>query len=361
MAGRGQDPAVLPQILKKRLQMTKDVVPPGLRSLDYWQIMDYWKMFDKNGDGQLDKNEFYVLMKRMNPDPVERHISDQMFACVDADDSGEIDCEEFLSWIFQMYAPYSGGLRERLGDMNPGQVVEYFKRIDTNGNGELDKSEFWTFLAKFCPEARLSPKEASDLFEVIDKDSSGEVDAYEFVRWVYPGLQSEESARATMKTPIRPQRMPKVELGKEPLRTTSRGGAKDIGPRSASRSKTPILTGTGKLHPDLMRAKAEQPVVLEFTIGPDFRTIMMEIQKAFSKKLAGSISTKIVVDQQCRGCSRFVLRVGRGVVLWDKPSMMAYRDNPFETFDSSRQFVLETIKERMPTLLRASRQYQGHR
>jgi len=360
MAGRGQDPAVLPQILKKRLQMTKDVVPPGLRTLDYWQIMDYWKMFDKNGDGQLDKNEFYVLMKRMNPDPVERHISDQMFTCVDADDSGEIDCEEFLSWIFQMYAPYSGGLRERLGDMNPDQVVEYFKRIDTNGNGELDKSEFWTFLAKFCPEARLSAKEASDLFDVIDKDSSGEVDAYEFVRWVYPGLQSEESARATMKTNFRTNRIPKVEAGKDPLRTTSRAGAREAGHKSpTSRGRSPVLNS--QLHPALMRGRADQPVVLEFTIGPDFRSIMMEIQKAFSKRLAGSCSTKIIIDPQCRGCSRFVLRVGRGVVLWDKPSMMAYRDNPFETFDSSRNFVLETIKERMPTLLRASRQWMGRR
>ncbi|CAK0798528.1 unnamed protein product, partial [Prorocentrum cordatum] len=324
MAGRGQDPAALPQMLKRRLQMTKDVVPAGLRTLDYWQIMDYWKMFDKNGDGRLDKNEFYVLMKRMSPDPIERHVSDQMFACVDEDVSGEIDCEEFLSWIFQMYAPYSGGLRERLGDMNPEQVVEYFKRIDTNGNGELDKSEFWTFLTKFCPEARLSPKEASDLFD----------------------------------TPFRSQLAPKVEPRRDALRATSRGGSSSK-ESTRSRVRTPVLTE--KLHPDLVRARNEQPVVLEFTIGPDFRAIMMEIQKAFSKRLAGSCSTKIIIDKQVRGCSRFVLRVGRGVVLWDKPSMMAYRDDPFETFESSRNFVLETIKERMPTLLRASRQWRGRR
>ncbi|CAK0884788.1 unnamed protein product, partial [Prorocentrum cordatum] len=164
--------AGLPQLQRKRLQVTKDVVPPGLRCLDYWQIMDYWKIFDKNGDGLMDKNEFYFLMNRMNSDPVETDLSDQMFDCVDVDRSGEIDCEDggFLSWIFQMYAPYSGGLRERLGDMNPAQVVDYFRRIDTNGNGELDKSEFWTFITRFCPEAHLTAREASDLFDVIDKD-----------------------------------------------------------------------------------------------------------------------------------------------------------------------------------------------
>ncbi|CAK0884789.1 unnamed protein product, partial [Prorocentrum cordatum] len=175
--------AGLPQLQRKRLQVTKDVVPPGLRCLDYWQIMDYWKIFDKNGDGLMDKNEFYFLMNRMNSDPVDRDLSDQMFDCVDVDRSGEIDCEEFLSWIFQMYAPYSGGLRERLGDMNPAQVVDYFRRIDTNGNGELDKSEFWTFITRFCPEAHLTAREASDLFDVIDKDGSGEIDATEFVKW----------------------------------------------------------------------------------------------------------------------------------------------------------------------------------
>merc|ERR1719230_1726868 len=103
-----------------------------------------------------------------------------------------------------------------------------------------------------------------------------------------------------------------------------------------------------------VRPAETQPVVLEFTIGPDFRSTMMEIQKAFSKKLAESVSTKIIIDNDCRGCSRFVLRIGRGVVLWDKPTMMAHRDNPFETFESSRNFVMQTIREHMPSLLRAA-------
>jgi len=318
----------LPQLQKKRLQLTKDVVPPGLRCLDYWQIMDYWKIFDKNGDGLMDRSEFFFLMNRMNPDPVERPVSDQIFACVDEDRSGEIDCEEFLGWIFQMYAPYSGGLRERLGDMEPSQVIDYFKRIDTNGNGELDKGEFWTFIARFCPEARLTPKDASDLFDVIDKDGSGEIDAQEFIRWVYPGLPEGDDLRYGSRT--------------EP-------------PRDLSKSKSAVALGA---LPPLRRPESpqhwQQPVVLEFTIGPDFRNTMLEIEKAFSKKLADAVSTKIVIDRRSKGCSRFVLRVGRGVVLWDKPSMMAYRDNPFETFESSRKFVMETIKDRMPTLLRAS-------
>jgi Ca2+-binding EF-hand superfamily protein len=319
----------LPKLQKRRLQLTKDVVPPGLRCLDYWQIMDYWKIFDKNGDGMMDRSEFFFLMNRMNPDPVDRPVSDQIFACVDEDRSGEIDCEEFLGWIFQMYAPYSGGLRERLGDMNPSQVIDYFKRIDTNGNGELDKGEFWTFIVRFCPEARLTPKDASDLFDVIDKDGSGEIDAQEFLRWVYPGLAE----------------------GDDGLRRGSRPMSKE-GPPGLRNSKS------AKALPPLGRPetpeKQQQPVVLEFTIGPDFRSTMLEIEKAFSKKLADAVSTKIVIDKRSKGCSRFVLRVGRGVVLWDKPSMMAYRDNPFESFDSSRKFVMETIKERMPTLLRAS-------
>jgi len=276
-------------------------------------------------------------MNRMNSDPVDRDLSDQIFACVDVDRSGEIDCEEFLSWIFQMYAPYSGGLRERLGDMNPSQVVDYFRRIDTNGNGELDKSEFWTFIVKFCPEAHLTAREASDLFDVIDKDGSGEIDASEFVKWVYPGLVDGEDGVRRERN--KNTRMPKID-SKE---------------RSGSPGRGMPVSGSSAVLDRRNAALGQQPVVLEFTIGPDFKSIMMEIQKAFAKRLADSVSTKIIIDQQCKGCSRFVLRVGRGVVLWDKPSMMAHRDNPFETFETSRNFVMETIKERMPTLLRASR------
>ncbi|CAK0833427.1 unnamed protein product [Prorocentrum cordatum] len=153
--------------------------------------------------------------------------------------------------------------------------------------------------------------------------------------WVYPGLADGENG---------------VRRGRR---------ARPTGCRSPRRRRGPRVQAPQDPSPDPRIGRnvalGQQPVVLEFTIGPDFKSIMMEIQKAFSKRLADSVSTKIIIDQQCKGCSRFVLRVGRGVVLWDKPSMMAHRDNPFETFESSRNFVMETIKERMPTLLRATR------
>lgn len=329
----------LPKIQKQRLQMTKDVVPQGLRSLDYWQVMDYWKMFDLNSDGQLDRNEFYCLVNRMNPEPVSRDACEQMFICVDADNSGFIDCEEFLSWIFQMYAPYSGGLRDRLGDMDPGQVTEYFKRIDTNGNGQLDKSEFCAFVKKFLPDANLTAREMGDVFNVIDKDGSGEIDADEFIRWVYPGLAGNEYQSFG--------RRPRGPAGTFPRKDSSKHrGARSISPTKNRSVGLPAADRREEFMSD-------HKVVLEFTIGPDFKTTMLQIEKAFSKKLAGPVATKIIVDQTRTGCQRFVLRVGRGVMLWDKPTMMAYRDNPFETFESSRQFVMETIQDRMPALLRA--------
>lgn len=335
----------LPKIQRDRLKLTKDVVPPGLRSMDYWQIMDYWKIFDKNGDGQMDRNEFYHLMNRMSPDPMPKPLCDQMFSSVDADNSGEIDCEEFLSWIFQMYAPYSGGLRERLGDMDPQQVVAYFRSIDTNGNGELDKGEFFTFLTRFYPEARMTAKESSDLFDVIDVDRSGEIDAEEFVRWVYPGLPRGEDGRRPSKELQRAQQ----------ARPSPSKNHKDAPKQITRAGSMPVLTRRpGSTEGGRRNQAPAQPVVLEFTIGPDFKPTMLEIQKVFSRKFADTVSTKIVIDKDSRGCSNFTMRVGRGVVLWDKPTMMAHRDNPFESFESSKTFVMETIKERMPSLLKAA-------
>jgi len=184
------------------------------------------------------------------------------------------------------------------------------------------------------------------MFDVIDKDGSGEIDAEEFVRWVYPGLQPGSNGmgrRGRRSTTTSKKSLNRDSNGSLDSLNNEKRGSKG----SDSMAKAKALMAVDP-------RQNQQPVVLEFTIGTDFRGTMLQIQTAFAKRLSDSVSTKIIIDNDARGCSRFVLRIGRGVVLWDKPTMMAFRDNPFATFDSSRDFVLETIRERMPSLLRAA-------
>merc|ERR1711920_922328 len=103
--------------------------------------------------------------------------------------------EEFLAWIFSLHSSYSGGVRNRLGEMDRAQVEQYFRAVDTNGNGSVDRHEFGAFIKKFSPDAHMSRSEIDELFSIIDKDHSGEIDAPEFLNWVYSSYPSPSAAK----------------------------------------------------------------------------------------------------------------------------------------------------------------------
>ncbi len=110
---------------------------------------------DKNGNGVIDKDEF--------KGPAE------MFAKIDADNSGTITKEEFLTYL----------RKNAVGNME-----ERFKQMDKNGNGVIDKDEF---------------KGPAEMFAKIDADNSGTITKEE--------LQAARERRALA---------PKIEAPKKP-------------------------------------------------------------------------------------------------------------------------------------------------
>lgn len=335
--------------------MAKDLVVGALRALDYWKVMEYWRLFDKNGNNSMDRVEFITLLQGMNlgSNSLNKAMCAELFDLVDMDGSGEIDLEEFLGWIFSLHSAYCGGIRMRLGQMDPLHVAEHFRRVDTNGNGAVDRAEFATFIKKFSPESNLSRTEINELFSVIDIDRSGEIDATEFINWVYPrhdNCPREESSR----------RGGRSRAGSPRSRASSRAGrsgantAFGTGKLNALQHSKPLanLPGTvinaaGLLQPGM------QPVCMEFTIGSDFRPIMMEIRKAFKDSFGDAITTKLVEEPILKGCRRLIVMVGRGIVLWDRASMIMHRDDPFSSFETARDFVIGSMKKHLPTLIRA--------
>jgi Ca2+-binding EF-hand superfamily protein len=92
---------------------------------------DHFKQMDTNTNGVLDKTEFRGPL--------------QMFEQIDADKSGTLTREELQTF-------------RRKQVENRGNPEEFFKRMDTNTNGVLDKTEF-----------RGPP----EMFDRIDADKSG--------------------------------------------------------------------------------------------------------------------------------------------------------------------------------------------
>jgi Ca2+-binding EF-hand superfamily protein len=301
--------------------------------MDYHKIAEYFRLFDINKNGKLDREEFYRFMKAVSlQDPISKAVSNDIFSSVDVDNSGEIDQEEFLCWCFSMHNVYCGGVSERLRKMDPAKVIEYFKRVDTNGNGQIDVHEFYNFIKRFAADAHMSRKETDRLFAAIDTDKSGEIDAKEFLNWVFP--------THTTSRPVRSHKDSKKSAALPGSRPSSRSG---ILPASA-----------GKAPPEPLARSPQEPVVLEFTIGPDYEYTLLAIGRSFKKEFNDQVQIKTVIEPKLKGCRKLVVLSGRGIVFWDRYTMIAHADDPFLSFESSKSWVLEMTRKRLPPLLRAA-------
>jgi Ca2+-binding EF-hand superfamily protein len=65
---------------------------------DNQELKEAFAKFDKNGDGKIDKEEFKVMMKELEPN-MEKDEIEKMMATADADGDGFIDYQEFVTVI----------------------------------------------------------------------------------------------------------------------------------------------------------------------------------------------------------------------------------------------------------------------
>ena len=78
-------------------------------------------------------------------------------------------------------AHFSDGVSFRLVAREWGTIEEVFARIDTDGNGHIDKAEFATMLRDLGVEATAT--HATELFDKVDTDKNNQIDLREFTRW----------------------------------------------------------------------------------------------------------------------------------------------------------------------------------
>ena len=89
-----------------------------------------FKIFDDNGNGQLDTYEFKKAIKDYGVD-IEDVDLENLFRTMDIDGSGNIDFNEFLRVIVGEMAPKRQAL-----------VVKAFQTLDVNGDGNISLQEF---------------------------------------------------------------------------------------------------------------------------------------------------------------------------------------------------------------------------
>jgi predicted ferric reductase/Ca2+-binding EF-hand superfamily protein len=154
-------------------------------------------------DGIIDREEFREALK-LGDD----YYADRLFSMVDDDDSGEIDLDEFMSFVRTIV---EGGERDRL------QFV--FRLHDPDDSGEIERNELRQVIAASTAEHGIElPAEAVDgltdaLFNRADADGGGGISFEEFAELAdaYPEFKKHLTFSAT--TWLKPKR-PKVQRKK---------------------------------------------------------------------------------------------------------------------------------------------------
>jgi len=344
-------PALKTKPMSKKLTRAADNVPDSFRGMDYWKAMETFEIFDVFRNGELDKAIFTRMVQTICRDEerISKRQCGRIFDTIDLDGSGMVDKDEFLGWIFQTYSNYCGSVRNRLMTMEPEKVMTYYRQIDRSGDGAIDRDEFWQFINKFGADASLTRETCDELFDFIDSDKSGEIDLDEFLDWLHPSrkidrLQQEAQARRTTTDQSNASNGSKKKVQLEPL-----DGDKKKSKKSKDKS------GEGDKNSALFEMPPHKAVVLEFLTGPGFEEQINQVQRVLMRSFSEKIlKFKVIRDDTILGVRKLTVLVGRGIVLWDKDSMMPYMEDPFQDTAKAKDWVVKVLMQRLPDLIKAS-------
>jgi len=77
-----------------------DAMGGGGGQSDYEKVMESFRKFDVNRNGTLDKREFTRIMSQIKEGQWTTRHTDDIFAVVDKDTSGEVDLDELVAYLF---------------------------------------------------------------------------------------------------------------------------------------------------------------------------------------------------------------------------------------------------------------------
>eukprot|EP01126_Amoeba_proteus_P002058 TRINITY_DN1064_c0_g1_i1.p1 TRINITY_DN1064_c0_g1~~TRINITY_DN1064_c0_g1_i1.p1 ORF type:complete len:137 (-),score=44.24 TRINITY_DN1064_c0_g1_i1:182-592(-) len=103
------------------------------------ELREAFYMFDKNRDGSISVNELSQVLRNLNQAATDAEIN-EMIRQVDKDGDGEIDFEEFVSMMANAKCSTEEEMRQA------------FAVFDSDGNGFIDKKELRSVLQQLGEE-----------------------------------------------------------------------------------------------------------------------------------------------------------------------------------------------------------------
>lgn len=133
------------------------------------QYRKTFKLFDKNGDGEIDVKELIQLMRTIGQNPSTAEAEDMIHE-VDLDGTGTIDFEEFIV------------LMERFGkdpEETEKNLRAAFTVFDKNKDGFISVKELKDVMMNLGE--KMTDDEFDDMIAEADIDGDGQIDYEEFI------------------------------------------------------------------------------------------------------------------------------------------------------------------------------------
>jgi Ca2+-binding EF-hand superfamily protein len=159
-----------------------------------------FRKFTPAGRARIEADDFRALCRELDPGMSDEDVIDALEVVGTPDVDGAVAFEELEAWWGTEYAMELRGRRAERGggeQMDELDFVERseasqqrqraaymrraFEKVDSDGSGEIDRSEFRTLCRRI--DARLAEGAIAAAWAQIDADGSGAVDYAEFAAW----------------------------------------------------------------------------------------------------------------------------------------------------------------------------------
>jgi len=134
-------------------------------------IRDLFKLYDKDGDGTITRDELILFLNSIQR-PFKEEDLNELLKNLDRDKDGKITCDELIFYLKTKtyYVPQS----------EAEEILDCFRVFDSNNDLTITKKELETIFAKF--EVKGITKEDLDyFFEVVDKNGDNFISYAEFL------------------------------------------------------------------------------------------------------------------------------------------------------------------------------------
>jgi calmodulin len=181
------------------------------------ELTELFQTFDEDGGGEISLEELGKMMESLGKKMGMAQLK-KMMDSVDADGSGHIDVEEFLTIM----------AKDKAATDPLQEARKIFDRFDTDGSGAIDAQELYAALNAMGQT--VTQDEVFKMLEEADDDGGGEIDFDEFCALMGVGLKSnrkadpEEAERRRKEAEKKREAMEKARAARE-----KRGGGKGNG------------------------------------------------------------------------------------------------------------------------------------